>query len=76
VDDTPGKIGPTWVGLYGSQVELNDGTTVTADETYLREAILDPSAKIISGYTKGSMPGISLTEEEVDSLVAYIKTLE
>jgi cytochrome c2 len=76
VDDTPNKIGPTWVGLYGSQIELDDGTFVTADDAYLRESILEPSAKITKGYSKGSMPGISLTEEELNSLVAYIKSLE
>ena len=72
VDDTP-KIGPTWVGLYGSQVELEDSSFVTADEAYLIESIKDPNAKIVSGFSKGSMPTVSLTEDEVNALVAYIK---
>jgi len=76
VDAMSNKIGPTWVGLYGSQVELDDGSFVTADEAYLREAILEPSAKITKGYSKGSMPGISLTEEETNSLIAYIKSVK
>ena len=75
VDDTD-KIGPTWVGLYGSQVELADGTVVTADEDYLTESIKDPNAKIVKGYSKGSMPPSPLTDEEIDSLVAYIKSVE
>jgi cytochrome c oxidase subunit 2 len=75
VDEIP-KIGPTWVGLYGSQVELDDGTFVTADESYLIEAIEKPGAKIVKGYSKGSMPAISLTTDERNALVAYIKSLE
>ena len=39
----PKGTGPTWKGLYGSEVKLVDGTTVTADETYLKESITDPS---------------------------------
>ena len=75
VDDTP-KIGPTWVGLYGSQVELEDGSFVTADESYLIESIKDPNAKIVSGFNKGSMPPAVLTEDEVNALVAYIKSVK
>ncbi|MBN1452984.1 MAG: cytochrome c [Anaerolineales bacterium] len=74
VDDTP-KIGPTWVGLYGSQVELDDGSFVTADDAYLNESIKDPNAKIVNGFSKGSMPPVSLTDAEINALVAYIKSV-
>jgi cytochrome c oxidase subunit 2 len=76
VDDIPDKLGPTWAGLYGSQVELSDGSFVTADETYLIESIEEPNAKIVKGYSKGSMPAISLTQAELNALVAYIKSLD
>ena len=75
VDDTP-KVGPSWVGLYESQVELADGSTVTADEAYLIESTVEPNAKIVSGYSKGTMPAISLTDDELDAIVDYIKTLK
>jgi len=75
VDDTP-KIGPTWVGLYGSQVELDDGSSVSADEAYLVEAIEEPNAKIVKGYALGSMPAIPLTEEELNALVDFIKSVK
>ncbi len=75
VDDTV-KIGPTWVGLYGAQVELEDGSFVTADEAYLAEAIKDPNAKIVKGYARGSMPSIALADDEIDALVAYIKRVK
>jgi cytochrome c oxidase subunit 2 len=75
VDETP-KIGPSWVGLYGSQVELEDGSFITADEAYLIESIKDPNGTIVKGYTKGSMPGIALTEDELNALVAYIMSVK
>ena len=75
VDDTY-KIGPTWVGLYGSQVELDDGSFVTADEAYLVESIRQPNAKIVRGFTKGAMPLISLSDEEISALLAYIMSVK
>src|SRR5258707_972679 len=42
--------GPSYNGLYGSQVKLADGSTVQADDNYIRESILQPNAKIVAGY--------------------------
>jgi cytochrome c oxidase subunit 2 len=66
--------GPTWKGLYGSEVELSDGTTVTADELYIKESITDPGAKIVKGYGN-VMPHFTLSQEEVDQIFAYIQSL-
>jgi cytochrome c oxidase subunit 2 len=57
-------------------VLLDDGRTVTADESYVRESILNPGAKIASGF-KNIMPTFEgqLSEEEVIGLVAYVKAL-
>jgi cytochrome c oxidase subunit II len=78
--DGSASVGPTWKGLYLSTVELEDGTTVTADEAYLRESILRPSAKTVEGYSPGFMETVikpdSLSESEVDALVEYIKSLK
>ena len=72
-------IGPTWKGLYGSEVELADGSTVVADEEYLKESMLQPSAKTVAGFQPGLMETVikpnSLSEDEVEALVAYIKEL-
>jgi len=76
IDGSTNKIGPTWVGLYGSQVELDNGSMVNVDDDYLRESILNPSAKVARGYTKSSMPKISLTEAEVAKIIDYIKTIQ
>ena len=47
--DGRSSVGPTWKGLYGSEVELEDGTTVTADDEYLVRAIKDPEAERVEG---------------------------
>ena len=68
-------VGPTWKGLYGQTVELQDGTTVTADEAYLRESIVTPTAKIVKGFPP-AMPSFSqLSDEQIQALIAYIKSL-
>ena len=75
VNDTT-KIAPPWRGLYGSQIGLTDDSLVTVDDAYLIESIKDPNAKIVKGFSRGAMPTISLTEEEINSLVAYIKSVK
>ncbi|MBM3123588.1 MAG: cytochrome c oxidase subunit II [Chloroflexi bacterium] len=70
-------VGPTWLGLFGSQVNLANGTSVVADESFLTESILDPAAKIVAGFEAASpMPAYSFSQEEVGNLIAYIKTLK
>jgi cytochrome c oxidase subunit 2 len=69
-----GGIGPAWIGLAGSEVALEDGSTVIADAEYLRRSIVDPDSQIVAGYTI-RMPKTELTESEVAALVAYIEEL-
>ena len=68
--------GPSLNGVYGKPVKLNDGTTVMADDAYLRESVLYPSAKIVQGY-RPIMPTFKgqVTEEQLLQLIAYIKSL-
>lgn len=71
--------GPALNGLYGRRVELEDGSTVIADEAYLRESILDPNAKIVAGFSPYIMPNnyaTRLTPPELDALIAYIISLQ
>ena len=75
IDGTP-KVGPTWQGLYNSQVELANGDVVLADDAYLAESITSPNEKIVSGYSVGAMPPITLTDEDIANLVAYIKSIQ
>lgn len=71
-------VGPGWGGLYNSQIKLADSSTVTADDAYLKESILQPNAKIVAGYPASVMPAYDslLKEDEVDAIVAYLHTLE
>lgn len=67
-------IGPSWTGLAGSEVELDDGTVVVADDEYLTRSIVEPNAQIVEGYN-GIMPERSLSDEQVTALVAYLREL-
>jgi cytochrome c oxidase subunit 2 len=73
--DVQGR-GPNLVGLFGKKVMLDDGRTVVADENYVRESILIPGAKVVSGF-KPVMPVFQglVTEEQLNSLIAYVKSL-
>jgi cytochrome c oxidase subunit 2 len=68
-------LGPAFAGLAGSTVELADGTTVVADEAYLRRAIVEPGAQRTAGEWPMPMSVIPLDQEQVDALVAYIEEL-
>lgn len=67
---------PTLEGLFGEQVQLADGSTVVADENYIRESILKPQAKVVAGYSP-IMPTYEdrVSEEEILQLIDYVKSL-
>jgi cytochrome c oxidase subunit 2 len=73
--DVQGR-GPNLTGVYGKPVLLEDGRTVIADENYVRESILVPAAKVVSGF-KPVMPSFQgqVSEEQLTSLVEYVKSL-
>lgn len=78
-DPAPGGMparGPDLAGLYGTEVQLADGSTVVVDESYLRESILNPQAKIVAGW-QPIMPTFrgQVTEEQLNELVSYLKNL-
>jgi cytochrome c oxidase subunit II len=75
--DGSAKVGPTLKGLFGSRVELSDGKTLTADEEYLRESLVEPNAKVVKGY-QPIMPTfkVTLKDAEIAAVVAYMKTLK
>jgi len=69
--------GHSYFGVYGSHVKLADGSTVLADENYIRESILQPNAKIVAGF-QPVMPSFQglVTEDQILALTAYIKSLK
>lgn len=66
--------GPSWAGLAGSEVTLEDGSTVTADREYLERAIKDPSSELVEGF-KPIMPKVPLDDAQLDQVIAYIEAL-
>jgi cytochrome c oxidase subunit 2 len=69
-------VGPTWLGLFGAERPMEDGSTVMADEEYLRKAIMDPGSHVVAGYPNVMPAAYSfLSDEELDAIVEYIKSL-
>lgn len=70
-------VGPTWKGLWGSQVPLADGATALADEAYITESIREPSAKTHQGFSPNAMPSFAyLNDGQIADLIEFIKTLK
>ena len=74
--------GPTFKGLAGSTVTLEDGKQVTADAAYIEKAITDPDAELTKGYNAGlmkaSIDGFDLADnsEDVRKLVQFIQSMK
>ncbi len=84
-------VGPSWLGLLGSERQFEDGTSAIANEEYIRNSILYPAQEIVQGYPN-AMPAIYeeqfaekqaevLTNDgiEIDiiaDLIAFMETLE
>jgi cytochrome c oxidase subunit 2 len=69
--------GPALAGVFMRTVPLEGGGTAVADESYLRESILRPDAKVVKGWTP-RMPTYEgqVDEAQLQQLVAYLKSLK
>ena len=67
---------PNLQGVFGGTVLLSDGSTVVADENYVRESILSPSAKVVYGY-QPIMPSFAgrVSDDDLLALIAYVKSI-
>jgi len=74
--DVQGR-GPNLMGIYGKQQLLADGRAITVDDNYIRESILNPNAKVVSGF-QPIMPTFNgiVGEDQLLSLIAYVKSLQ
>ena len=76
--DSGASTGPSFHGLYGSDVTLQSGEVVKADDRYLLTAILAPDAQVVKGYSQGLMSSRiaaeHITRDEAKALIAYIKS--
>ncbi len=76
--DGSSSVGPTWLGLFGSEELLADGTAILVDEAYLLKSILDPNSQVVEGFLADLMPKVyeqAFSQEEIEDLIAYIRSL-
>jgi len=71
--DGAAGVGPSWKGLFGKTETMVDGSTAKVDDEYLRAFIRDPKARAVKGFAP-VMPVIELSADELDALVAFIKS--
>jgi cytochrome c oxidase subunit 2 len=74
--DGSAKTGPTLLGVFGKTETLTDGTSVVADENYIRQSILDPASQVVAGY-EPVMPTYQgrIKDEEITVIIEYLKSL-
>jgi cytochrome c oxidase subunit 2 len=73
-DDGSRRVGPSFKGLWGRTEALEGGGSVTVDENYVRESIVEPRAKVAAGYPP-AMPPTPLTDREILGFIEYLKSL-
>ena len=77
--DNTNLVAPSWKGLFGKTekvIENGKDKAIIVDEAYIRESIKTPQQKLTVGFEKTPMPIFPVTDEEIDQLIAYIKTLK
>ncbi|MCA9936483.1 MAG: cytochrome c oxidase subunit II [Ardenticatenaceae bacterium] len=90
--DGTAATAPSWLSVYGRSEQLTDGTTVTVDDAYIRQSILDPQSQIVAGFEAVQMPAdfgdqfsakqaeIAATEgveiDIINDIIAYMQTLK
>jgi cytochrome c oxidase subunit 2 len=76
-DGSP-KVGPTFKGLYGRKViVITDGKEreIIADDEYIERSIKDPKADVVKGFP-AIMPVMQLSDDEINEIIEYLKTLK
>ena len=73
-------VGPSYLNLFGKQqVVIRNGAevTVTADEAYIKQMILDPSYQVVKGYPKGLMQSYKgkISDDDISKIIEYLKSL-
>ena len=72
--DGSSGVGPSWKNLFGHTISLSDGSSVLADEAYLKKSIIDPQAQVVKGFAP-IMPKLEVSDEELAALITYIESL-
>ncbi|MCA8988455.1 MAG: cytochrome c oxidase subunit II [Planctomycetaceae bacterium] len=71
------KVGPSFKGFFGKEVDITGVGKVKMDENYIRESILEPNAKVRAGFDP-KMPSFkgNMKDEWIDYVIAYIKSIQ
>lgn len=70
-------VGPSFQGIWDSERTMQDGETVTVDENYIRESILEPNARVVEGFDPVMPPFEgTLDDRQIDAIIEYIKTID
>lgn len=73
--DGSAGTGPSFKGIYGKPVELEDGRSVVVEDNYIREMILEPGVKVVKGY-QPVMPTFKglLSDKDITAIIEFIKS--
>jgi cytochrome c oxidase subunit 2 len=69
-------IGPSFLGLFGTERNFEDGTTALADENYIRQSLMEPNSQVVQGFDP-VMPTFAgrIDEDQLTALIAFIRSL-
>lgn len=68
-------IGPSWLGMWGTERHLKNGETVVVDEAYFRRSIRSPEAQIVEGYPNVMLRYFMLDDDDITALMAFAQSL-
>jgi cytochrome c oxidase subunit 2 len=70
-------VGPSFKGIYGRESKMADGSKVKADDAYLKQSILEPTAKVVEGYPP-AMPSYKdqLSDEDIKNVIEFLSTVK
>jgi cytochrome c oxidase subunit II len=73
-------VGPSFKNLYNSEyIVISNGeeAKITADSTYIKNAIYNPDMNIVKGYNKGLMKSYStkIADPQMSELIHYLETI-
>ena len=73
---TAAARGPNLAGVYGSKLQLANGSQVLVNDAYLRDAILNPSQHVTAGFAP-IMPTYQgqISEDGLIDLVEFVKNM-
>jgi cytochrome c oxidase subunit II len=73
------RVGPSFKGLYGKGVKVITGGkehTLVADDAYLQRSVMDPNVDVVEGFLPNLMPKPDLAPQQMDELIAFIKSVK